>query len=136
MEEYSFDFATAFVVGCFSKEEEEEKGEIESMSFSPSSSSSRLFGVDPPTRSILSMVGIVDETDSVGHTNSNTPTKQTKNDAATPPRLLSLRAPLVDVVVSITVVRVLVLKLLKNIIFFNTCFWSLVVNLDVRKSGS
>ena len=111
MEEYSFDFATAFVVGCFSKEEEEEeeeeeeKEEIESMSFSPSSSSSRLFGV---------------------HTNSNTPTKQTKNDAATPPRLLSLRAPLVDVVVSITVVRVLVLKLLKKLFFLTHVFGHLL----------
>jgi hypothetical protein len=118
VEEYSVDFTTTFVVECFSKEEEEEeeeteaeeKEEIESMSLSPSSSSRRPFGVDPPTDSILSMVGIADETDSVGETNSNTPKKQTRNDAATPPRLLSLHIPLVDVVVIITTIRVLVLK--------------------------
>jgi len=114
VEEYSVDFTTTFVVECFSKEEEEEeeeeKEEIESMSLLPSSSSRRPFGVDPPTDSILSMVGIADETDSVGETNSNTPKKQTRNDAATPPRLLSLHIPLVDVVVIITTIRVLVLK--------------------------
>ena len=106
-EEYSFDFARAFVVGCFSKEEEEEeKEEIESMSLSPPSSSRCLLGVDPPLPSISSTIPTADEIDGDGDANSITSRKKTRKNAAPPPRLLPLRAPLVVVVV---IVRVLVL---------------------------